>query len=148
MTRPNTRPSPADAGARMRLDKWLWAARLYKTRAIAAEAIEKGRVHVNDQPAKRSRELRVGDSVAVRQGERGEIARSLRVLALSDVRGPAPVAQALYEQSAASIAAREAAALARRQGVEPALAIEQGRPTKRDRRELAAWQRWSASIDD
>lgn len=148
MTRPNTRPSPADAGARMRLDKWLWAARLYKTRAIAAEAIEKGRVHVNEQPAKRSRELRVGDSVAVRQGERGEIARSLRVLALSDVRGPAPVAQALYEESAASIAAREAAALARRQGVEPALAIEQGRPTKRDRRELAAWQRWSASIDD
>jgi len=148
MTRPNTRPSPADAGARIRLDKWLWAARLYKTRAIAAEAIEKGRVHVNEQPAKRSRELRVGDSVAVRQGERGEIARSLRVLALSDVRGPAPVAQALYEESAASIAAREAAALARRQGVEPALAIEQGRPTKRDRRELAAWQRWSASIDD
>lgn len=148
MTRPNTRPSPADAGARMRLDKWLWAARLYKTRAIAAEAIEKGRVHVNDQPAKRSRELRVGDSVAVRQGERGEIARLLRVLALSDVRGPAPVAQTLYEESAASIAAREAAALARRQGVEPALAIEQGRPTKRDRRELAAWQRWSASIDD
>ena len=148
MTRPNTRPSPADAGARIRLDKWLWAARLYKTRAIAAEAIEKGRVHVNEQPAKRSRELRVGDSVAVRQGERGEIARSLRVLALSDVRGPAPVAQALYEESAASIAAREAAALARRQGVEPALAIEQGWPTKPDRRELAAWQRWSASIDD
>jgi ribosome-associated heat shock protein Hsp15 len=132
----------------MRLDKWLWAARFYKTRALAVEAIDKGRVQVNGQGAKRSRELRPGDRVALRQGERGEIAREVQVLGLSDVRGPAPVAQQLYAETPASIAAREAAAQARAYLTEPAHAIEQGRPTKRDRRELVAWQRWSASTDE
>jgi len=132
----------------LRLDKWLWAARFYKTRALAAECIDKGRVQVNGQTAKRSRELRVGDLVALRRGERGEHARELRVLGLSSVRGPAPVAQQLYAETEASIVAREAAARLRRYQVEPAHAIEQGRPTKRDRRELADWQRWSASVDD
>lgn len=132
----------------MRLDKWLWAARLCKTRGLAAELIEKGRVLVNGQPAKRSRELHVGDLIALRQGERGELARELRVLGLSQVRGPAPVAQGLYEETPESIAARAAAAHARPYGADPALSIEQGRPTKRNRRELAAWQRWSASADD
>ncbi len=131
----------------MRLDKWLWAARFYKTRGLAVEFIEKGRVQVNGQPVKRARELRVGDLLALRQGTQGEIARELRVLALSEVRGPAPVAQQLYEETAKSIAAREAAAQARPYVVDPALAIEQGRPTKRDRRELAQWQRWSASAE-
>lgn len=148
MTRPNARAAPPDPGTRMRLDKWLWAARLYKTRGVAAEAIEKGRVQVNDQPAKRSRELHVGDRVALRQGQRGEIERALCVVALSEVRGPAPVAQALYVETPESIAARAAAARDRAHGTEPALAIAQGRPTKRDRRDLTAWQRWSASIDD
>jgi len=133
--------------SRVRLDKWLWAARFYKTRGLAVEFIEKGRVQVNGQPAKRSRELHVGDLLSLRQGAQGEIARELRVLALSEVRGPAPVAQRLYEETPESIAGREAAAKARRFVTDPALAIEQGRPTKRNRRELAEWQRWSASVD-
>jgi len=132
----------------MRLDKWLWAARFYKTRALAVDFIDKGRVNVNGQPAKRSRELRVGDLVALRQGARAEIARELRVLGLSEVRGPAPTAQLLYAETPESIAAREAAARARPYAGDPAQTIEQGRPTKRDRRDLVDWQRWSASIDD
>jgi ribosome-associated heat shock protein Hsp15 len=135
-------------GTRMRLDKWLWAARFYKTRGLAAEFIDKRRVLVNGQPVKRARDLHVGDLVSLRQGAQGEIARELRVLALSEVRGPAPVAQLLYEETAQSIAAREAAAKARPFVADPALAIEQGRPTKRDRRDLADWQRWSASVDE
>lgn len=134
-----------DGSARNRLDKWLWAARFYKTRALAAEEIARGRVSVNDAAAKAGRELRVGDRVALRQGT---VARVVDVLGLSQVRGPAPVAQALYRETPESIAARERAAEARRQGVEPAATLEQGRPTKRNRRQLADWQRWSASIDD
>jgi ribosome-associated heat shock protein Hsp15 len=130
---------------KVRLDKWLWAARFYKTRALAAEEIDRGRVSVNDLAAKPGRELRVGDRLVLRQGP---VHRTIDVLALSQVRGPAPVAQALYRETPDSIAARERAAEARRQGVEPAHTIEQGRPTKRNRRELADWQRWSASIDD
>jgi ribosome-associated heat shock protein Hsp15 len=130
---------------RVRLDKWLWAARFYKTRALAAEEIGHGRVSVNDAPAKPGRELRAGDRVAMRQGP---VQRTVDVLGLSSVRGPAPVAQALYRETADSIAARERAAEARRQGVEPADSLEQGRPTKRTRRQLADWQRWSASIDE
>lgn len=133
--------------AGMRLDKWLWAARFYRTRAVAVDFIDKGRVQVNGQDAKRSRELRVGDLVALRQGERAEVARELRVLALSTVRGPAAVAQQLYAETEASIAAREAAARARALHTEPVQAIAQGRPTKRDRRQLAQWRRWSASAD-
>ena len=130
---------------RVRLDKWLWAARLYKTRSLAAEEIGKGRVTVNGQAAKAARELRVGDRLVVRQGV---VDRELLVLGLSAVRGPAPVAQALYEETAASKAAREKAAAERRLGVEPADTLQQGRPTKRDRRQLADWNRWSASADD
>jgi ribosome-associated heat shock protein Hsp15 len=132
----------------MRLDKWLWAARFYKTRALAVDFIDKGRVLVNGQPTKRSRELRIGDRIALRQGERAEIAREVQVLGLSEQRGPAAVAQQLYAETPESIAAREAAARARPYLSDPARAIEQGRPTKRDRRELVDWQRWSASIDD
>jgi ribosome-associated heat shock protein Hsp15 len=132
----------------MRLDKWLWAARFYKTRALAVEFIDKGRVQVNGQAVKRSRELRVGDRVALRQGERAEMVRELHVLALSDVRGPAAQAQRLYAETADSIAAREAAARSRPYLADPAWSIDQGRPTKRDRRELVDWQRWSASVDD
>lgn len=129
----------------VRLDKWLWAARFYKTRALAAEEVARGRVSVNGQAAKPARELRPGDRLVLRQGA---IERVVEVLAQSSVRGPAPVAQTLYRETAESLAARERAAQARRLGVEPATAIEQGRPTKRDRRQLADWQRWSASIDD
>jgi ribosome-associated heat shock protein Hsp15 len=137
---------PKLSAAPVRLDKWLWAARFYKTRALAVEAIGKNRVDVNGQPAKPSRDVRVGDELTVR--EAGLPARTVQVLGISELRGPAPVAQQLYAETAESVAAREAAREARRQGVEPAQTIEHGRPTKRDRRQLADWDRWSASADD
>ena len=134
----------------MRLDKWLWAARFYKTRALAAEAADRGRVDVNGLPAKPARELHAGDTLVLRQD--GGVKRTLLIRALSAQRGPAPVAQALYEETAESLAERQRAAEARRLAPEPAQTIEQGRPTKRDRRELersqVQWQRWSASLDD
>lgn len=135
---------PATRPDRVRLDKWLWAARFFKTRSLAADEIGKGRVHVNDLPAKASRELRPGDLVTFRQGS---LARTVSVMGVSDHRGPAPVAQALYEETAASLALRERQSAERRLNTEPALAIEQGRPTKRDRRRLADWDRWSASVE-
>jgi len=134
---------------RVRLDKWLWAARFYKTRGLAAEDIGRGRVSVNGQVAKASRELKPGDLLQWRQGP---VLRTVKVMALSHMRGPAPQAQALYEETPESIAARERAAEARRLGAEPAASLLQGRPTKRDRRDItrsvAEWQRWSASLDD
>ncbi|WP_313312728.1 S4 domain-containing protein [Pulveribacter sp.] len=134
----------------MRLDKWLWCARFYKTRGLAVDEIGRGRVTVNGQAAKAARELRVGDTVALRQGP---VARTVVVRALSGMRGPAPVAQLLYEETADSIAAREQAAQARRLAPEPADALRDGRPTKRDRRNIdqlrGGWgSRWSASLDD
>lgn len=130
---------------RLRLDKWLWAARFFKTRGLAADEIDRGRIQVNGQVAKASRELRAGDVVGIRQGH---VERTVVVRALSTVRGPAPQAQQLYEETAESIAARQAAAEQRKTAAEPANAIEHGRPTKRDRRQLADWQRWSASADE
>ncbi|ASI67610.1 MULTISPECIES: RNA-binding S4 domain-containing protein [Diaphorobacter] len=139
--------TPPDA---MRLDKWLWCARFYKTRSLAVEEIGKGRVTVNGQAAKAARELRAGDTVALRQGA---VARTVVVRALSNFRGPAPVAQQLYEETPESLAARAQAAEARRLAPEPAAALREGRPTKRDRRSMDHlrhdWDdRWSASIDD
>jgi ribosome-associated heat shock protein Hsp15 len=130
--------------ARVRLDKWLWAARFFKTRSLASDEIAKGRVSVNEQAAKASREVHVGDRIDLRQGS---VPRSVFVRGVSEVRGPAPVAQLLYEETPDSVALRDKLAQARRDGVEPAQAIEQGRPTKRDRRQLADWNRWSASAD-
>ena len=131
----------------LRIDKWLWAARFYKTRSLAVEEIGKGRVLVNEQAVKPAREVRPGDLVSVRQGT---VIRVVMVRGLSGQRGPAPVAQQLYEETEASRLAREAAAEQRRLAAEPALSIEQGRPTKRDRRQLdqTRWgDRWSASVD-
>ncbi len=130
----------------MRLDKWLWAARCFKTRALAAEAADLGRVRVNELVAKPARELRLGDEVELRRGA-GELF-TVVVRGLSAMRGPAAVAQTLYEETAQSRDARERAAQARRLAPEPAAALSQGRPTKRERRNLHEWQRWSASIDD
>ncbi|WP_284409260.1 RNA-binding S4 domain-containing protein [Acidovorax sp. SUPP2539] len=133
----------------MRLDKWLWCARFYKTRSLAVEEIGKGRVTVNGQAAKAARELRAGDTVDLRQGP---MQRTVQVRALSGMRGPAPVAQLLYEETAESIAARENAAEQRRLAPEPAASLHEGRPTKRDRRNIDQardWgSRWSASADD
>ncbi|HEV7913191.1 MAG TPA: S4 domain-containing protein [Albitalea sp.] len=128
----------------VRLDKWLWAARFYKTRSLAVEEIAKGRIQVNGQPAKPARSLRVADTVEMR---REGLTRTVVVRGLSDVRGPAPVAQLLYEETPDSVAAREKLQEQRRFGAEPSQAIEQGRPTKRDRRKLADWNRWSASAE-
>ena len=134
----------AEPAAGLRLDKWLWAARFFKTRSLASEEIGRGRVLLNGQPVKASRELRLGDLLRLRQGL---VEREVWVRGLSHVRGPAPQAQALYEETPASIARREQAAEARRLAPEPAQAITQGRPTKQDRRRLADWDRWSASAD-
>ncbi len=130
----------------LRIDKWLWAARFYKTRSLAAEEIGKNRVQVNGQDAKPAREVRAGDRVRLRQGQ---VEREVVVRGISAMRGPAPVAQQLYEETPESLARREAAAQQRRVAAEPALSIEQGRPTKRDRRQMdTAWhERWSAGLD-
>lgn len=134
----------------MRLDKWLWCARFYKTRSLAVEEIGKGRVTVNGHNAKASREVRVGDTIAMRQAN---MPRTVVVYGLMPGRGPAPVAQGLYEETAASLAERAALAEQRRLAPEPAATLTDGRPTKRDRRDIdrargGEWNnRWSASID-
>ena len=133
-----------------RIDKWLWAARFYKTRSLAVEEIERGRVEVNGQQIKPARAVKPGDIVTLRQGQ---VQRVVAVKGLSQVRGPAPVAQQLYEETPESLRAREHAAEQRRTAPEPAHTIEHGRPTKRGRRELDQAQRgwgdrWSASIED
>ena len=119
---------------KMRLDKWLWAARFYKTRSLAAQEIGKGRVSVNDQVVvKPAREIAADDLVSLRKDTP---AMQVRVVALSQVRGPAPVARLLYEETPESVAERQHAAEMRRLVPEPALNQEAGRPTKRDRRLL------------
>lgn len=117
----------------MRLDKWLWAARFYKTRSLASQEITKGRVMVNQQPAKPARDIKPGDTI---WAKRGDSTITVVVQGLSQVRGPAPVAQKLYSETPASSAAREKAAEQRRLAPEPARQIEHGRPTKRDRRQM------------
>ena len=133
-----------------RIDKWLWAARFYKTRSLAADEIALGRVLVNGQAAKASREVRPGHEVRLRQGA---LVRTVIVRGLSAQRGPAPVAQQLYEETAESLQAVAQAREQRHYMSEPAHSLTQGRPTKRDRRELDRqsrhdWNaRWSASLD-
>lgn len=135
--------------AAMRLDKWLWCARFYKTRSLATEEIGKGRVTVNGQQAKAARDVRPGDTLELRQGP---VQRTVVIRALSGMRGPAPVAQLLFEETPESIAARAAAAELRRLAPEPAASLQEGRPTKRDRRNIdraGDWgDRWSASLDE
>ena len=116
----------------VRIDKWLWAARLFKTRSLAAEAVEHGRVQINRQRVKPSRAVRVGDRI---DALRGEERLELHVRELSEVRGPAPVAQRLYEETTESLKRRASAMEARRLVHEPARSIK-GRPSKRDAREL------------
>ena len=135
---------------KLRIDKWLWAARFYKTRSLACEEVDKGRVQVNGAPVKPAREVKPGDTVQLRTGP---VVRTVNVLAISDKRGPAAVAALLFQETEASIALRQKAAEQRRLAPEPALALTQGRPTKRDRRDADklrgdAWgNRWSASVD-
>ena len=132
-------------GEAVRLDKWLWAARLYRTRTLAAQNVILGRVEVNGAPAKPSRELHLGDRLTVQQaGYRQELVISK----LAAQRGSATIARTLYEETAESLATRDRALQQRRLAPEPALSAEPGRPTKRNRRALADWERWSASVDD
>ncbi len=130
----------------VRIDKWLWAARFYKTRSLATEEVQKGHVQVNGADVKASREIRVGDRIVLLQAK---LLRTVVVNGLSEQRGSATIAQQLYEETAESKKLREAEAERRRLSPEPALSIEGGRPTKRDRRDLQkSWgDRWSASLD-
>jgi ribosome-associated heat shock protein Hsp15 len=121
----------------MRVDKWLWAARFYKTRSLATEAVTGGRVHVNDARVKAAREVRVGDTIELTTGA---VRRTVIVRALSERRGPAAEASKLYEETPESIAAREQAALERR-AARPLGADLGARPTKLDRRRLEALRR-------
>ncbi|HVW49917.1 MULTISPECIES: RNA-binding S4 domain-containing protein [unclassified Trinickia] len=116
--------------ARMRIDKWLWAARFFKTRSLAADAVEKGRVRIAGATVKPAKDVRVGDLVQV---EIERIVWEVRVLGTCDVRGPAAVAHTLYAETPESQTKRAAEAERRRTYREPAAAL-QGRPTKRDRR--------------
>jgi ribosome-associated heat shock protein Hsp15 len=116
----------------MRIDKWLWAARFFKTRSLASGAIDLGRVRADGERIKPAREVRLGDKLEITIGEaRIEVI----VRGLSEMRGPAPVARRLYEETAESTERRQRRAEVRRYGAEPAASI-QGRPTKRDRRKL------------
>lgn len=130
-----------------RIDKWLWAARFFKTRSLATEAVNRGHVELAQQTIKPSREIRPGDVLTIQQGPER---RTVIVQAISEQRGPAPVAQQLYAETPESVAARTHAAEQRRLSPEPAHSLEHGRPTKRDRRALQKdWNdRWSASLDD
>jgi ribosome-associated heat shock protein Hsp15 len=115
-----------------RIDKWLWAARFFKTRSLATEAVERGRVRLNDERCKPARSLKPGDLLDI---DNGSTQWQVRVLGLSEQRGPAPVARQLYEETPDSIELREQQAERQRLFTEPADAIR-GRPTKRDRRIL------------
>ena len=122
----------AESDERTRVDKWLWAARFYKTRSLAAEAIEGGKVQVNGDRVKRSKPLQINDEIRIRQGP---YEYRLVVRGLSDRRGPASQAATLYEETAESRAARETLAL-QLKSLHSAFIPERGRPTKKDRREI------------
>ncbi|MFY9577854.1 MAG: S4 domain-containing protein [Gaiellaceae bacterium] len=121
----------------VRVDKWLWAARFFRTRRGAAEAVLRGRVHVNAVRVKPSKTLRVGDTVAMTIGA---VKRTLEVAALTDKRGPAAAAAGLYTETPESVSAREQDALARRLARPPGADLG-ARPTKLDRRRLEALRR-------
>ena len=116
----------------IRLDKWLWAARFFKTRSLATDAVSGGKIRLNDAPSKPAREVKVGDQLDIFNGEtRWQVV----VQGLSEKRGPAPEARLLYTETAESITAREAEQQRRRFVSEPAADLH-GRPTKRDRRQM------------
>src|ERR1700758_606569 len=116
----------------MRIDKWLWAARFFKTRALAARACELGRIEFNKQPVKPAREVHGGDLLEIRtEGDDSQV----EVLVLSEIRGPAAVAQTLYRETDASREARMKAAEERR-ALKNYMPAPEGRPSKRDRRRI------------
>ncbi len=117
---------------KVRLDKWLWAARFFKTRALAAEAVQGGKVQVNGDRPKRARPLQLGDEIRIRLGPYEHV---VTVRGLSDRRGPASQAAGLYEETEASRKAREALAV-QMKSLHSLFGPEKGRPTKKDRREI------------
>jgi ribosome-associated heat shock protein Hsp15 len=121
-----------DPGARLRIDKWLWAARFFKTRSLASDAVEKGRVRIGGANVKPSKDVRVGDIVEI---DIERIIWQVEVLGICDVRGPATVAQTLYTESQEGRGKRLAETERRKTYREPAAGL-QGRPTKRDRRTI------------
>ena len=122
-----------DDDGRVRIDKWLWAARFFKTRSLAADAIGGGKVEVNGDRTKPAKMIQVGDEVRVRLGPYEHV---VLVRGLSERRGPATVAATLYEETAASVAARARHAEQLRMAPAAFVYEEKGRPTKRDRREI------------
>ena len=119
-----------DSGARLRIDKWLWAARFFKTRSLASDAVEKGRVRIGGANVKPSKDVRVGDLVEI---EIEHVVWQVNVLGICEVRGPAPIAQTLYAETDSGREKRVAEGERRKTYREPAATL-QGRPTKRDRR--------------
>lgn len=122
----------------VRIDKWLWAARFFKTRTLAQEAVELGRVRLDGNRIKSSREVKPGDRLEI---TRGEEKFTVFVEKLSVVRGPASVAQTLYRETDESKILREENAAIRKLAAEPALSIKKGRPTKRDARRIRYFTR-------
>jgi ribosome-associated heat shock protein Hsp15 len=129
---------------RLRIDKWLWAARMFKTRTLAADAIDLGRVRVNGERVKPAREARIGDLLEV---QAGELRRQFVIRALSAQRGPAAAAQQLYEETADSRVRGERRRDLLRYGAEPARSIS-GRPTKREGRVLRSVRDSAAGDND
>ncbi len=128
-----TRPEPVGGGGdRIRFDKWLWAARFYRTRSLAAAAIEAGQARINDERVKASRAPRVADRVSIR---RGGLTWIVEVIALSDRRGGAPEAALLFRETPESAQEREAIVLQQR-AARVSTPQAPGRPTKRQRRKL------------
>lgn len=123
-------------GGKVRLDKWLWAARFFKTRALAAEAIDAGRIEVNDERAKRSKLVQAGDRVRVK---RPPFEQVITVTAVSEQRGSASVAATLYQETEASSKAREALAEQMR-ALGPSAFRDKGRPSKKERRDIDRWR--------
>lgn len=126
-----------DALESVRLDKWLWAARFYKTRPLAVEAIEGGKVQVNGDRVKRAKSIKLGDRIRIRQGH---YEYQLDVVKLSERRGSATVAATLYDETTESVAAREKLAFQLKQ-TEPAAFRTQGRPSKKQRRDIGKLKR-------
>lgn len=116
----------------VRIDKWLWAARFFKTRSLATDAVDRGRVRLDGDAIKPARSVKLGDKLTI---DNGSNAWEVLVTGISDQRGSASIAATLYEETALSIEKRENDQVARRLFREPALEIK-GRPTKRDRRAM------------
>lgn len=129
--------SSNDDGGRIRFDKWLWAARFYKTRALAVDAIESGKIEVNGERSKRAKLVQSGDTIRIRMGPYEHV---VAVRGVSDKRGPAAAAALLYEEEAESKKAREAMAL-HMKAMRVDTGYDSGRPTKKDRREIERLKR-------